>query len=133
MYRSILAAFADLGYESLKAWVLDYVQKYGKKLFEMIGKCCGEVFKKVFKTQISAAALKAGQKAYGEGIKGKFTEFAPGYSELSRDVFKNAIKMRDAASAGVHAQVDSAFKSFSAWLASDGYDIQEFVLGRTIN
>ena len=41
--------------------------------------------------------------------------------------------MRDAASAGVHAQVDSAFKSFSTWLASDGYDMQEFVLGRTIN
>ena len=65
VFRSVIAACADLGYEALKDFILKYIEKYCKALFEKIGQWCGELFKKVFKNQINAAAFKAGQKAPG--------------------------------------------------------------------
>ena len=139
VFRSVLAACADLGYESLKAWVLGFIQKKCRKLFEEIGKGCGELFKKVFKNQINAAAFKAGQKAFGENIKGKFQDFSNkelgvNYSELSQKAFDAAKTAKEAAKDGVYAKVDSTLEAFAKWLGEEADGNQKSVLlGLTLN
>ena len=142
VYRSVIAACADLGYEALKDFVLKYIEKYCKALFEKIGQGCGKLFKKIFKNQINAAAFKAGQKAFGENIKGKFEDFqnfsnkelGVYYSELSQKAFDTAKTAKEAAKDGVHAEVDSALEAFAKWLGeeADG-DQKSVILGLTLS
>jgi hypothetical protein len=139
VFRSAIAACADLGYESLKAWVLNYIQKYCRSLFEKIGQWCGSVYKNLMQGRVSAAALKAGEDAFGESLKGKFTTI-PGstnFSELSFRDFDYAKGMKkavhDSAVLMKNMELNLATQQFAAWLSDKGYDAQEFVMGRTLD
>ena len=68
-YRSALAAIKDLGYESLKAWVLKRVEKVAKPLVEKVGALCGSIYKGFCQSKINEAALKAGQKVMEDGLR----------------------------------------------------------------
>lgn len=139
VFRSVLAACADLGYESLKAWVLGFIQKKCRKLFEEIGKGCGSLYKKLMQGRVSAAAMKAGEDAFGESLKGKFTTI-PGstnYSELSFGAVDYAKALKKATHDSTllleNMELNLATQRFATWLAGEGYDAQEFVLGRALN
>lgn len=69
IYRSVIAAVADLGYESLKAWLLNFITKCSGALFEQIGKAAGKLYSKFCQQKINEAAASAGREAFGSSIR----------------------------------------------------------------
>ena len=102
VYRSTIAAAADLGYASLKAWFLDYVTRYCSGLFERIGKYCGELYRKMCGQKIAEAAQKAGREAFESEIRlGLKTDLRG----LTRESLESARAAREAA-----AQAETKFQ-----------------------
>lgn len=89
VYRSILAAFGDLCYESLKAWVLSRLAKIAKPMMEKIGALCGGIYRKACQAKINEEAWKAGQKMLDEKLRQGLKD--DGYMiTLSQEAYKAA-------------------------------------------
>lgn len=69
IFRSMLAACADLGFEALKAFVLDRLAKAAGALTEKMIKWFGKVCQKLCQEKLLEAVMKAGDKAFEKGIK----------------------------------------------------------------
>lgn len=95
IYLSVLRACQDLGLATFKAWLLDFVTKRCKSLFEDIGKACGKIYKQAMQKYVNEAAKKAGQNAYKEGVQAGFR--ATNHEELTKKAWDAARGARDAA------------------------------------
>ena len=94
VYRSAIAALADLGLESFKAWFLGFIVNRCTGLFEKIAKACGDKFKEICKGRIKEMADEAGKKAFGDSIRGSLKTDLRG---LTRESLNTARNLRDAA------------------------------------
>lgn len=138
VFRSVIAALADLGYESLKAWFLDFIVKNCASLFDKIGTWCADKFKALLQGRINAAALQAGQKVYGEMIKGKFRETGINSSELSQAVYTSAKDAKELAKRtfidNENAKIEAAFKTVSNWLSDKAeVNLESPIVGQALN
>ncbi len=69
VFRSMVAAIYDLGYEAIKAFIWDRIAKGAASLTEKLIKWAGQIFKMFCQEKINEAVLKAGEQAFGEKIK----------------------------------------------------------------
>lgn len=69
VFRSMVAAIYDLGFEALKAFIWDRLAKGAVSLTEKVIKWAGQVFKMFCQEKINEAVLQAGEQAFGEKIK----------------------------------------------------------------
>lgn len=69
VFRSMVAAIYDLGFEALKAFIWDRLAKGAVSLTEKLVKWAGQIFKMFCQEKINEAVLKAGEQAFEKGIK----------------------------------------------------------------
>lgn len=74
VFRSMVAAIYDLGFEALKAFIWDRIAKGAAFLTEKLIKWAGQIFKMFCQEKINEAVLNAGEKAFGEKIKQDLSE-----------------------------------------------------------
>lgn len=68
IYRSLIAACRDLTIAKFKEWFLSWISSAGEKIFEAIGKFCGNVFKSMANERIQEAVKLAGDKAFADSM-----------------------------------------------------------------
>ncbi|MBE6726745.1 MAG: hypothetical protein E7576_16380 [Ruminococcaceae bacterium] len=124
IYRSAVAACADLGLESLKAWFLDYVSRYCSSLFERIGKACGELYKKACQKKIAEAAEKAGWNAFGDSIRGSLKTDLRGLTKESLNAARDA---RSAAEQGLKESRNEMLDNITKYLGQSGAQADKWI------
>ncbi len=123
VYRSVLAAITDLGYESLKAWFVDYIGKYCKAMFEKLCEAAGKLFQSLLKSHISKLATEAGSKAFQDSLRGSYKINLDGLTKGSLEAARTA---RDAASKGVEDLWNGAIQDGSKVVGDVGGKILEW-------
>lgn len=69
IYRSLIAACRDLTIAKFREWFLSWIASAGEKIFEAIGKFCGNVFKYMANDRIKEAVKLAGDKAFADSMR----------------------------------------------------------------
>ncbi len=90
VFRSALAACADLGYEGFKAWLMNFIGKYCQSLFQKIGEAGGKVYKSFCQGRINEMAEKAGWQAFGDSVRGSLKYDLRGLTKESLDAARAA-------------------------------------------
>ena len=124
VYRSAVAACMDLGFESLKAWFLNFIQNQCKSLFKLIGEAAGKLYKTVCQKQIREMAAKAGSDAFSSSMRTALLYDQRGLTKASLDAVREA---KDQAFDDVFKRQNGMLDNVTAALGTAGETVGDWL------